>query len=97
MFSLLDAERQRSPAAPCAPYGGTPCWMHYHFQIKSSAKMMASTIVMATMHSVLRFWAEGVFAVALSSCLIGMIKLKNALAIRNPHKMSPSPLNGGNP
>ena len=22
----LFAERQRSPAAPCAPYGGTPCW-----------------------------------------------------------------------
>ena len=19
-------QRQRSPAAPCAPYGGTPCW-----------------------------------------------------------------------
>ena len=23
---FIFAERQRSPAAPCAPYGGTPCW-----------------------------------------------------------------------
>ena len=25
-YSSFFTERQRSPAAPCAPYGGTPCW-----------------------------------------------------------------------
>ena len=26
LINFCVAERQRSPAAPCAPYGGAPCW-----------------------------------------------------------------------
>ena len=35
--SYFLSERQRSPAAPCAPYGGTPCWIPFSLAVPGFA------------------------------------------------------------
>ena len=34
---IFRSQRQRSPAAPCAPYGGTPCWIPFSLAVPGFA------------------------------------------------------------